>query len=200
MVVFISLFSCCSTACVSAQGSPFNTIGRTSGGGERTIKCSSVLPVSDSVGVELIDTVPRPLTYRLPMALPLKEIRVNSTFGQRNDPLRKGTRNVHNGIDLKARYEPVYSMLPGIVTATSYSISGGYYVIVDYGMFSCSFLHLSAIEVLEGQRVRAGQRIAVSGNTGRRTTGPHLHLACRWNDTGRYFDPGVLLNMIRNDN
>ena len=90
-------------------------------------------------------------------------------------------------------------MLPGMVTTTSYSIGGGYYVTVDYGMFSCSFLHLSRIDVLEGQRVRAGQRTAISGNTGKRTTGPHLHLSCKWNDTGKYFDPKVLLDMIRYD-
>ena len=148
----------------------------------------------------MVDTVPRIMTYRLPMALPLKEISVSSPFGRRNDPITRGTMRVHNGIDLRASFEPVFSMLPGVVTAASYSTTGGYYVTVDYGMFSCSFLHLSRIDVLEGQRVRAGQRMAVSGNSGRRTTGPHLHISCKWNDTGRYFDPGALLNMIKNDN
>ena len=151
------------------------------------------------VSADSIDNTPRVLPYKLALSLPLKEIYVTSPFGRRNDPIRKGSRQVHSGIDLKARFEPVYSMLPGMVTTTSYSIGGGYYVTVDYGMFSCSFLHLSRIDVLEGQRVRAGQRIAISGNTGKRTTGPHLHLSCKWNDTGKYFDPKVLLDMIRYD-
>ena len=194
IVLFLSLLSYCAAACLSAQVCPFNTIGRIKGE-KRSIERSCV--VSDSVVASMVDTVPRSMTYRLPMALPLKEISVSSPFGRRNDPIIRGTRRVHNGIDLRASFEPVYSMLPGVVTAASYSTAGGYYVTVDYGLFSCSFLHLSRIDVLDGQRVRAGQRIAVSGNSGRRTTGPHLHLSCKWSDTGKYFDPGVLLSEIK---
>ena len=106
---------------------------------------------------------------------------------------------MHNGLDLKARFENVYSMFPGTVIAASYSYSGGYYVTVDYGVCTCSFLHLSKIEVSKGQRVSAGQKIGVSGNTGKRTTGPHLHLSCKWSGTGKYFDPKVLLRFITNE-
>ena len=188
------LFFCVAVG-LSAQTSSFYTIGRVQGEARKAVSPEA----TDSVSADSIDNTPRVLPYRLALSLPLKEIYVTSPFGRRNDPIRKGSRQVHSGIDLKARFEPVYSMLPGMVTTTSYSIGGGYYVTVDYGMFSCSFLHLSRIDVLEGQRVRAGQRIAISGNTGKRTTGPHLHLSCKWNDTGKYFDPKVLLDMIRYD-
>lgn len=51
--------------------------------------------------------------------------------------------------------------------------------------------------VRAGQRIRAGQVIAISGNTGRRTTGPHLHLSCRWgNEKGKFFNPMLLLNFV----
>ena len=59
------------------------------------------------------------------------------------------------------------------------------------GVCECSFLHLSRIDVQKGQKVLAGQKIAVSGNTGKHTTGPHLHLSCKWNDSGQYFDPQI---------
>ena len=140
-------------------------------------------------------------TYYVPLmvSLPLKEIKVNSPFGMRRDPMNKKKSRMHNGLDLKARFENVYSMFPGTVIAASYSSSGGYYVTVDYGVCTCSFLHLSKIEVSKGQRVSAGQKIGVSGNTGKRTTGPHLHLSCKWSDTGKYFDPKVLLRFITNE-
>lgn len=88
-------------------------------------------------------------------------------------------------------------MLPGTVTTASYSIKGGYYVTINHDFFVCSYLHLSKILVSAGQRVSAGQLIAVSGNTGRNTTGPHLHISCRWGDTqGKYFDPTLILEYI----
>lgn len=131
------------------------------------------------------------------VALPLKKIHVTSPFGNRRDPMNKNNRRMHNGLDLKARYEEVYSMLPGVVTAASYSTNGGYYVIVNHGVCVCSYLHLSKMLVNKGQRIMAGQIIAVSGNTGKRTTGPHLHISCRWGDEkGKFFNPMLILGFI----
>ena len=131
------------------------------------------------------------------ISYPLKRIHINSEFGMRLHPIYH-RYIMHNGIDLKARYENVYSMFHGLVTAASYSSGGGYYVTVDYGVCECSFLHLSRIDVRKGQKVFAGQKIGVSGNTGTRTTSPHLHLSCKWNDTGQYFDPQIILVFITN--
>ena len=135
-------------------------------------------------------------TVPLMVALPLKEIWVNSPFGMRRDPMNRRKSRMHNGLDLRARYENVYSMLPGTVTDASFSQNGGYYVTVNHGSCVCSYLHLSEIKVRKGQHVSAGEKIAVSGNTGRRTTGPHLHISCRWSDTGKYFDPRILLRFV----
>ena len=135
-------------------------------------------------------------TVPLTVALPLKEIWVNSPFGMRRDPINRRKSRMHNGLDLRARYENVYSMLPGTVTDASFSQNGGYYVTVNHGSCVCSYLHLSEIKVQKGQHVSAGEKIAVSGNTGKRTTGPHLHISCRWSDTGKYFDPRILLRFV----
>lgn len=137
------------------------------------------------------------MTYIPTVALPLKNIHVTSPFGTRRDPMNRQNRRMHNGLDLKARYEMVYSMLPGVVTAASYSKNGGYYVTVNHGVCACSYLHLSKVLVNKGQRIMAGQIIAVSGNTGKRTTGPHLHISCRWGDEkGKFFNPMLILGLI----
>jgi murein DD-endopeptidase MepM/ murein hydrolase activator NlpD len=52
-------------------------------------------------------------------------------------------------------------------------------------------MHLSKIEVKEGDRVTGGQKLGVSGGTGR-ATGPHLHVAVRWQ--GVYLNPETLLS------
>lgn len=92
----------------------------------------------------------------LPMvALPLKRIIVSSPFGLRMDPMDRRRRRMHSGLDLKAHYEPVFSMLPGTVATASYSIKGGYYMTINHGFFVCSYLHLSKILVLVQDSVSA---------------------------------------------
>ena len=53
-------------------------------------------------------------------------------------------------------------------------------------------LHLSEFKVKEGDHVKRGQKIGLSGGTGR-ATGPHLHVAVRWQ--GTYLDPAPLLQL-----
>ena len=195
----------------TSSASPFNTIGE--GYRRRPAKVRDLgkdyrqhlTRVSDfgepSDTIDAADVLQPPadsLRAYLPMvALPLRRISVSSPFGFRMDPMDRRRRRMHSGLDLRAHYEPVFSMLPGTVTTASYSIKGGYYVTIDHGFFVCSYLHLSKILVSAGQRVTAGQPIAVSGNTGRNTTGPHLHISCRWGDTkGKYFDPTLILEYI----
>ena len=195
-----------STTSINAQKngvSTFHTIGETRSSLSVVEPAAEELPeaaTTDSINEQDM-TMTDTTEVKLPLmvALPLEEIKVNSPFGMRRDPMNRRKSRMHNGLDLKAKYEDVYSMFPGTVTAASYSTSGGYYVTVDYGVCVCSFLHLSKIEVKNGQHVSAGQKIAVSGNTGKRTTGPHLHLSCKWSDTGKFFDPRILLRFITNE-
>jgi murein DD-endopeptidase len=63
----------------------------------------------------------------------------------------------------------------GVVTRVATHKYAGKYVVIDYtGPYSSRFLHLSKILVTKGQKIKRGQVIALSGNTGR-TTGAHLH-------------------------
>ena len=69
----------------------------------------------------------------------------------------------------------------------------GHIVIIDHGQGLLSlYLHLSEFRVKEGEEVEPHQIIALSGGSGR-ATGPHLHLAVRWQ--GLYLDPATLLKL-----
>ena len=66
-------------------------------------------------------------------------------------------------------------------------------MIVDHGQrFFTIYMHLSKIEVEAGNKLEKGERLGLSGQTGR-VTGPHLHMGVRWN--GTYLDPTKLLGL-----
>ena len=125
--------------------------------------------------------------------MPLKNgLSVTSPFGTRIHPIF-GTRKSHNGADLKANYEKVYSVMDGIVTAAGWDSKGGgnYIKIRHSNSFVTSYLHLSQIYYKAGEFVKAGFIIAKSGNSGN-STGPHLHFSVIEN--GNYINPIRFLN------
>ncbi len=107
---------------------------------------------------------------------------VSSEFGMRRDPLT-GERKGHGGIDLAVPTgTKVYCAWDGHVQAVRYSKSGyGYHVMIDHGNGLITiYAHCSKLVVREGQKVKAGDVLALSGNTGK-STGPHLHFEVRLN-------------------
>jgi murein DD-endopeptidase MepM/ murein hydrolase activator NlpD len=69
----------------------------------------------------------------------------------------------------------------------------GNFVVIDHGQGLLTlYLHLSEFRVKEGEQVKRGQIIGLSGGTGR-ATGPHLHVAVRWQ--GTYLDPAALIRL-----
>ena len=101
---------------------------------------------------------------------------------------------MHNGVDLSARYENVYSMFPGIVVKVGQDDRSGKFVTVRTGDYTISYCHLSQQLVKEKDFVIAGTNIAVSGNTGA-STGPHLHITAK--KDGKAFNPVILLKLIK---
>lgn len=97
---------------------------------------------------------------------------------------------VHEGVDLRASVgTPARAINVGkvIMTALRFSLEGNM-VIVDHGSGILSFyMHLSRINVHEGQIVKAGEIIGLSGDTGLGVTGPHLHFVVKVN--GIVVDP-----------
>jgi len=102
--------------------------------------------------------------------------------------------SVHKGMDFRARPGTVVRAgNSGMVVLARPLYYEGNCVVIDHGLglYTLS-MHLSRIDVREGQRVTKGQRVGLSGATGR-VTGPHLHWAVRWQNA--YLDPAKLLQM-----
>lgn len=99
--------------------------------------------------------------------------------------------SVHRGLDYHAKPgSPVTAANSGEVVLARELFYEGNCVIVDHGQqFYTLYMHLSHLEVSEGEKVEKGQEIGLSGATGR-ATGPHLHTAVRWQ--GAYLDPAQL--------
>ena len=105
--------------------------------------------------------------------------------------------SIHKGMDFRAASgTPVHAGNSGVVVLARPLYYEGNCVILDHGLgvFTLS-MHLSRIDVHEGQRVAIGERLGLSGATGR-VTGPHLHWAVRWQ--GAYLDPAKLLRLNLN--
>ncbi len=122
------------------------------------------------------------------IAYPLKSIKVTSPYGYRRDPFT-GKLSWHNGLDLRAKNEPAYAMMDGIVAKVGYDNRSGNYVTLRHGNFYISYCHLSSIIVRKGESVFPGIIIGVTGNTGR-STGSHLHLTCK--KDGKSINPAIL--------
>lgn len=123
-------------------------------------------------------------TYELGDVTNIKWIMPNdmyrtSPYGYRVDPLDKTNIRFHSGTDYRAvTGTPIGALFHGEVISCGWSDSAGYFVTVQSGdnvkYFIC---HLSEILVKEGDKVRQYDTLGLSGNTGYRTTGPHLHIA-----------------------
>lgn len=124
---------------------------------------------------------------------PLKSIKVTSPYGYRRDPFT-GKLSWHNGLDLRAKNEPAYSMMEGIVEKIGYDSRSGNYVTLKHGNYHVSYCHLSSVIVGKGERVFSGTIVGVTGNTGR-STGCHLHLTCK--KDGKSVNPISLIKLMR---
>jgi murein DD-endopeptidase MepM/ murein hydrolase activator NlpD len=132
---------------------------------------------------------------------------VTSPFGMRKDPLDSSKEQMHKGIDIQTKLDNVLATENhGKVVAVNQNAhtAGGKSVTLEYqrengDKCQISYLHLSSIDVKVGDTVDAGQKIGVSGNTGIRTTGEHLHFGVKQitaDGTSRDIDPAAYLAEI----
>ena len=102
--------------------------------------------------------------------------------------------SIHRGMDFRAPSgTPVAAANAGTVVLAQKLFYEGNCVVIDHGLgLTTIYMHLSRIDVASGDRVRKGERLGLSGATGR-VTGPHLHFAVRWQ--GAYLDPAGLFRL-----
>jgi murein DD-endopeptidase MepM/ murein hydrolase activator NlpD len=107
---------------------------------------------------------------------PTRDTKVNSGFGYRVNPVSGAMNQLHRGIDLRAACGTgVLSAGEGLVTFADWTNSSGNTIKIRHGNLTTRYAHLSELRVSRGARVKAGQLIGLSGDTGRQSTGPHLH-------------------------
>jgi len=129
------------------------------------------------------------LFSHMPAIIPIRDGVESDGFGMRVHPILH-IRLMHEGIDIVANLgTPVHVSGDGVVSYVGREGGYGNVVEVNHGYgYSTLYGHLSKPLVEAGQRVKRGQVIALSGNTGL-STGPHLHYEVRKN--GIHVDPGA---------
>ncbi|MBR0239910.1 MAG: M23 family metallopeptidase [Bacteroidales bacterium] len=122
----------------------------------------------------------------IPVVMPVNpgvNYHLSSPFGYRIDPINHKAK-FHSGIDMAMHSgTDVYAPGDGIVEKTAYEIRGyGRSIIIDHGFgYKTRYAHLKSIDVVEGMKVRRGEKIGQSGNSGK-STGPHLHYEVLYRD------------------
>ena len=105
-----------------------------------------------------------------------KKYRLSSGFGYRRDPFT-GRSKRHTGVDFALKPgNPVYSTGDGVVESVKFELFGyGNQIVIDHGFgYKTRYAHMKSIGVAEGMKVKRGECIGESGNSGK-STGPHLH-------------------------
>ena len=112
--------------------------------------------------------------------MPIKYTGVSSPFGNRFHPVLK--RYIfHSGVDLKARFIPLYAAKAGRVSFAGQMNGYGKIIIIQHGNgYETRYAHLDKIGVKKGTYVKRGELIGKTGQSGR-VTGPHLHFEVRIN-------------------
>jgi murein DD-endopeptidase MepM/ murein hydrolase activator NlpD len=100
----------------------------------------------------------------------------------------------HYAVDVVvAKDTPVKATADGTVVLAEWTSQAGYVIIVDHGNGLISaYKHNASLTKTQGDLVKTGEVIAIAGNTGEITTGPHLHFEL-WND-GYPIDPTVFID------
>lgn len=121
---------------------------------------------------------------------------LSSVFGYRFHPIYR-TEKMHTGVDLVMDAgTPIYATGDGVVQMVKSEATGyGRQILLNHGFgYKSRYAHLLQIDVTPGEKVRRGQQIALSGNSGS-STGAHLHYEVLYKDShvnpSNYFDLSI---------
>ena len=130
------------------------------------------------------------------LQLPLKDIYVTQLFGANyvNFYTKLGMKG-HNGVDLRAKDGcPVLATHTGLVTWAGEDGDGGISVTLLSARagngYKTIYYHLKSVNVTVGEKVKAGFIIGFADNTGKYTTGNHLHFGIKKTYNGRTINTG----------
>lgn len=118
-----------------------------------------------------------------PISPDRKKYRLSSVFGYRSDPM-SGRRTMHKGVDFAMKPgNPVYATGDGVVESVSFEFFGyGNSLVIDHGFgYKTRYAHLKSIGVVEGMKVKRGECVGQTGNSGK-SSGPHLHYEVIYKD------------------
>ena len=144
----------------------------------------------------------------IPPVVPDRSIyRLSSSFGFRSDPFT-GRSKRHTGVDFALKPgNPIYATGDGVVEKVKFEFFGyGNQVLIDHGFgYKTRYAPMKSINVVEGMKVKRGECIGESGNSGR-SSGPHLHYEVLYKDKhinpANYFDltitPEEYATMVQN--
>jgi murein DD-endopeptidase MepM/ murein hydrolase activator NlpD len=187
-IVILIIVVYCQVA--SAQ---FNTITMNRGIVKERVENTDPQPTVASEVSDVGDTAAIIQRY-MSVSYPLDNIVVTSPFGNRFDPF-SGKVAQHKGVDLRAHFQRVYAMLPGVIVKVGSESNGGNFVCIRHGDYMATYCHLSQILVHKGDAVKAGDIVAVSGDSGQRCHGAHLHYSLKYK--GKIVNPMCLLDYVR---
>ena len=113
--------------------------------------------------------------------------KITSPYGYRTNPI-SGKYGLHTGVDIAAKEgTSIVAAYNGVIKETGYGEKKGNFVLMEHpDGTETLYCHCSEILVTEGSVIRAGEAIALIGNTGW-STGPHLHFEIHIN--GSAVDP-----------
>lgn len=114
---------------------------------------------------------------------------LNGILTAQFNPLKK-----HFGVDIVSSHnEAVKSVLDGTVLLSDWTLETGYILVIQHaGNLISVYKHNATLLKQEGDLVKAGEPVAIAGNSGEITTGPHLHFELWYN--GNPVDPAVYIN------
>ena len=133
--------------------------------------------LSDNWGT--INGVSAKTTVAVPSINPVEIMKFSSGFGYRSSPVRGASRN-HKGIDIPGPVgTPIYATADGMIGRAQWVSGYGKFVEINHGnAVQTRYGHLSAMNVMPGQRIKKGDVLGYMGSTGR-STGSHLHYEVR---------------------
>jgi murein DD-endopeptidase MepM/ murein hydrolase activator NlpD len=125
------------------------------------------------------DNAPKKAEISIPSINPVELMRFSSQYGYRTDPFQ-GRRKNHKGVDIPGPVgTPIFATADGTIGRAQWVSGYGKYIEVEHGnAIQTRYGHLSAMNVVSGQRVKQGDIIGFMGSTGR-STGSHLHYEVR---------------------